>query len=98
MNEHAIIDRPGGEQRAARARVDAASKLLKGAKGDKSDVPDDFAALLFGQVAPEDLIGYTAAELAALSREAFAFLGTRKPGAPKIRFESPKRTKRWVWI
>ena len=55
MNKQAIIDRPGGEQRAARARIEAASKLLK---GDKSGVPDDFAALLFGQVAPEDLVGY----------------------------------------
>src|SRR5205823_6615925 len=27
---------------------------------------------------------------AALAREAWAFLATRKPGAPKIRFESPK--------
>ena len=86
MNQQAIIDRPGGEERAARARIDAAAKLLR---GDKSDVPDDFVALLFGRAAPEDLVGYDAAELAALAREAWAFLAARKPGAPKIRFEQP---------
>ena len=32
---------------------------------------------------------YDAAELAALARDAWAFFATRKPGAPKIRFESP---------
>ena len=52
-------------------------------------MPDDFAALLFGRAAPEDLVGYDAAELAALAREAWAFLAARKPGAPKIRFEQP---------
>ena len=53
MNQQAIIDRPGGEERAARARIDAAAKLLR---GDKSKVPDDFVALLFGRAAPEDLV------------------------------------------
>ena len=86
MNQQAITSRPGGEERAARARIDAAAKLLR---GDKSNVPDDFAALLFGRAAPEDLVGYDAAELAALAREAWAFLAARKPGAPKIRFEQP---------
>ena len=86
MNQQAIVDRPDGEERAARARIDAAAKLLR---GGKSDVPDDFVALLFGRAAPEDLVGYEAAELAALAREAWAFLATRKPGAPKIRFEQP---------
>ena len=57
MNQQAIVDRPGDEERAARARIDAAGKLLR---GDKSDVPDDFVALLFGRAAPEDLVGYDA--------------------------------------
>ena len=52
-------------------------------------MPDGFAALLFGRAAPEDLVGYDAAELASLARDAWAFFATRKPGAPKIRFESP---------
>jgi glutamate dehydrogenase len=87
MNQQAIIDRPDREDRAARARIDAAAKLLR---GGKSDVPDDFVALLFGRAAPEDLVGYEAAELAALAREAWAFVATRKPATPKIRFEQPK--------
>jgi glutamate dehydrogenase len=90
MNEQAIIDRPGGEERAARARIDAASKLLRGSKGD---VPDDFVALLFARAAPEDLIVYGAGELAALGRDAWAFLATRKPGAPKIRFQQPNASE-----
>src|SRR3954447_9606873 len=87
MNQQAIVDRPDREDRAARARIDAAAKLLR---GGKRDVPDDFVALLFGRAAPEDLVGYTAAELAALAREAWAFLGTRKQGGPKIGIEQPK--------
>src|SRR5436305_14699311 len=86
MNQQAIIDRPDREDRAARARIEAAAKLLR---GSKSDVADDFVALLFGRAAPEDLVGYEAAELAALAREAWAFVVTRKPAAPKIRFEQP---------
>src|SRR3954447_17752697 len=87
MNQQAIVDRPDREDRAARARIDAAAKLLR---GGKSDVPDDFVALLFGRGAPEDLVTYEAAELAALARDAWAFVATRKAAAPKIRFEQPK--------
>ena len=86
MNQQAITSRPGSEERAARARIDAAAKLLR---GDKSNVPADFAALLFGRAAPEDLVGYDASELAVLAREAWVFLAARKPGTPKIRFEQP---------
>ena len=86
MNQQAIVDRPDREDRAARVCIDAAAKLLR---GSKSDVPDYFVALLFGRAAPEDLVGYEAAELAALAREAWAFVATRKPAAPKIRFEQP---------
>ena len=89
MNQQVIVDRPDGEDRAARACIDAAAKLLR---GSKSNVPDDFVALLFGRAAPEDLVSYEAAELAVLAREAWAFVATRKPAAPKIRFEQPKAT------
>ena len=41
MNQPAMVDRPDREDRAARARIDAAAKLLR---GGKSDVPDDFVA------------------------------------------------------
>ena len=89
MAQAKTADRPGGEERAARARIDAAGKLLR---GGKDDAPDDFAALLFAGTAPEDLVAYEAADLATLARDAFAFLSTRKPGAPKIRFAAPKAT------
>ena len=36
MNEQTIIDRPGGDERAARTRLAAAAKQLH---GDKSNVP-----------------------------------------------------------
>jgi hypothetical protein len=60
MNHQALTDRPSGEDHAARARMDAAAKLLR---GDKSNVPEDFVALLFGRAAPEDLVGYGARRL-----------------------------------
>jgi glutamate dehydrogenase len=84
MTQQRIAERPGGEERAARSRIDTAEKFLR-----KSDTPGNFAALLFGRVVPEDLIAYEPSELAALAREAYAFLATRKTGAPKIRFDNP---------
>jgi glutamate dehydrogenase len=73
------------DERAALALTDAASRLL----GNGHNVPQGFVELLFARVVPEDLIGYSADELAALAREAYEFLFARRRGAPKIRFESP---------
>jgi glutamate dehydrogenase len=86
MTQHVAADRSSPEDRSARARIGAAGKLLRDSKGD---VPDGFAALMFARTAPEDLVRYDAAEIAVLTREAWTFFGTRKPGAPKIRFWSP---------
>src|SRR4051794_3370347 len=74
-----------GDEHVARALIDAAGKLMKDA-----DTPANFAALLFGRAAPEDLAGYEPAELAALARSAFAFIATRKPGTAQVRFEQPQ--------
>jgi len=74
------------EERAAGALIGAAARLLN---GDRIDGADRFVALLFGRAAPEDLVGYDKNELAALARDAWAFLSARKPGAPKIRIVSP---------
>src|SRR4051812_50136535 len=87
MNQPAIVDRPDGEDRAARVRIDAAAKLLR---GGKSEVPDDFVGLLFGRAAPEDLIGYHAAELAVLAREAWGVIAARKAGAPENPVVAPQ--------
>ena len=57
--------------------------------GNGHGLPDQLLARLFAHAAPEDLVGYEPSELAALAESAFAFLGVRKPGAPKIRFVSP---------
>ena len=35
----------------------------------------------------------SAAELAAIAEDAWEFLGTRKPGAPKIRFFTPRASQ-----
>jgi glutamate dehydrogenase len=73
------------DERAAMALTDAASRLID--NGD--DVPPGFVELLFARVVPEDLVGYSADELAALARDSSEFLFTRRRGTPKIRFESP---------
>jgi glutamate dehydrogenase len=72
-------------EQSARPRVGAAAKLLRGDE-------QDFAALLFGRAAPEDLNTYGPAEVATLVRDAFAFFATRKPGTAKVRLESPALT------
>ena len=73
------------DEHAAMALTDAASRLL----GNGHDVPPGFVGLLFARTAAEDLIGYTPDELAELAGEAAQFLGTRRRGEPKIRFDSP---------
>src|SRR5438093_716294 len=52
-------------------------------------MPAGFVSLLFARTAPEDLIAVAPRELAWLAREAWAFLAVRRPGEPKIRFDSP---------
>jgi glutamate dehydrogenase len=74
------------DQQSTRARLGAARDLLRSERGE---VPENFAELLFARTAPEDLVGYAPAELAALARDAWAFLVVRRRGVPKIRFESP---------
>ncbi|HXF88846.1 MAG TPA: NAD-glutamate dehydrogenase [Xanthobacteraceae bacterium] len=73
------------DERAAMALTDAARRLV----GSEDRVPPGFVEVLFARVAPEDLVGYSAEELAELAREAAVFLLTRRRGAPKIRFEAP---------
>src|ERR1043165_6124509 len=89
MTQHMTAEHSSPEQRSVRARVGAAGKLLR---EGKIDVPDGFAALLFGRAAPEDVVRYDAAELAALAHEAWTFFSVRKSGAVKIKFESPDAT------
>src|SRR2546421_1561433 len=73
------------EERAGRRLIEQAGTILKGLRGD---MPESFAPLMFAGVSPEDLVRYEPRELADLAEAAWLFLQQRKPGAPKIRFES----------
>src|SRR5262249_23141200 len=73
------------EERAARRLIEQAGTILTGLYGD---MPENFAGQLFARAAPEDLAGYARRELAGLAEEGWGFLKERKPGAPKVRFDS----------
>src|SRR4051812_13542871 len=77
------------EERAARQLVEAASGLLSA----RADIPKSFLAQLFGGAVAEDLLRYTPEELAAFAATTWSFAGTRRPGAPKIRFERMPEAK-----
>ena len=51
--------------------------------------PANFAELLLSRAAPEDLLTYTARDLAQLAQDAWEFLAERRPGNVKIRLQSP---------
>ena len=75
----------GDEEYVARRLVEQAGTILKGLRGD---MPESFAPLLFARASAEDLVRYEPRELAELAEAAWLFLAERKPGEPKIRFES----------
>jgi glutamate dehydrogenase len=78
---------PGNEEdNVAGLLIAAAGTLLEAAR---SDVPREFVDGLFGLAVPEDVLGYNAREVIALAEAAWALMGERRPGAPKIRFEQP---------
>src|SRR4051812_4780254 len=65
--------------------IEQAQIIVKSVRGD---VPDSFLPLMFAGVPAEDLVRYEPRELAELAESAWQFLQERKPGPPKIRFES----------
>src|SRR5581483_5115484 len=73
------------EESAAAGLVAEASRLLE---AESYGVPKGFVGQLFGQAAADDVIAYTARELAQMARDAWALLQLRKPGAPKIQVGS----------
>src|SRR6195256_5400531 len=86
MNEAVAIapkDVDGSEDGQARRLVTAAGAQLTGG------APKNFAELLFGRAAPEDLIHYEADERARLAQRSWGFRAERKPGAFKLRMEQP---------
>jgi glutamate dehydrogenase len=52
------------------------------------DIPQRFAALLFGRVVPDDVVQLGENDLATLAARAFEALRKRAPGAPKISCET----------
>ncbi|HZS62978.1 MAG TPA: NAD-glutamate dehydrogenase [Xanthobacteraceae bacterium] len=65
------------------ALLDRAANELR---GREPHIPKNFVHQLFGQVAADDLAAYEPQAIADFARQAWAFLATRRPGAPKIRF------------
>src|SRR3954453_7400664 len=65
--------------------IEQAQIIVKSVRGD---VPDSFLPLMFAGGPAEDLVRYESRELAELAESAWQFLQQRKPGPPKIRFES----------
>jgi glutamate dehydrogenase len=74
------------EERAGRQLIGQAETILYGRRGD---VPANFVALLFARAALEDLLRYTARELAALAESAWGALQKRTPGTAQMRMENP---------
>ncbi|MEM1287964.1 MAG: NAD-glutamate dehydrogenase [Pseudomonadota bacterium] len=69
-----------------RKLVDAALTLL----GEGGEAIERFAQALFRDGASEDLVNYTASELAAISKEAFTRTSNRKSGEAFVRVYNPK--------
>src|SRR4051794_26818024 len=76
------VELPGTEEEGlARTAIAQAQAALK---DRRSDIPPAFVAQLFGQVVPEDVVRYAAADLATLAERAFDLLAARPAGSPKI--------------
>ena len=74
------------EENAARELLRQAAILVE----NSGDLPRGFVAALFGRAAPEDLVAYSAQEIAALARASFAYLQKRAPGVAGVRVSAPQ--------
>src|SRR5258705_9397004 len=83
----AVEQHAGREEEQVAALLVATAGALLESQG--TGAPKAFADALFGQTMPEDVVRYNGREVAALAEAAWGFLAERKPGAPKIRLESP---------
>jgi glutamate dehydrogenase len=70
------------DEDAARRLLREASAIVQSRVGN---IPPEFLAQLFGGAAPEDLVHYQAAEIAAIAEGTWGFLGERQPHTRKIR-------------
>src|SRR5262249_51160173 len=85
MNETTSLATMAAEDGGDRARrlIEEADWLLG------PGVPPDFVERLLGRAAPEDVLAYTARDLARLAQDGWELLAERKPGAPKLRLQTP---------
>jgi glutamate dehydrogenase len=74
-------------ERAIAQLVERAGEVLR---FERSGVPDGFAARLFARASAEDIAVYSPDEIAAFAAQAYTFMATRQPGAPKIRVYAPE--------
>ena len=77
---------------------EAARQLLRDANtilhSRIADLPPDFVKQVFAGAAPEDLVHYSALEIAEITEGTWRFLGERRPQTPKIRVGTPQSTSR----
>jgi len=83
----AVEQHAGGEEEQVAALLVATAGTLLESQG--TGAPKAFVDALFGLTVPEDVVRYDAREVAALAEAAWGFLAERKPGASKIRLETP---------
>ena len=72
-----------------RKLIEAAVKLL-GEEGEKGEILSRFASALFREGAAEDLVLYSAPELASIAHDVFARMADRRAGEPFVRIFNPK--------
>ncbi len=72
-----------------RKLIEAAVKVL-GEEADGAEALSKFAAALFREGAAEDLVTYSAAELAAIARDTFERMSDRRSGQAFVRVFNPK--------
>jgi glutamate dehydrogenase len=74
------------QENAARELVRQAALVVE----DSGDLPRGFVPALFGRAASEDIVAYSAQEIAALARASFDHLKKRVAGAASVRVSSPQ--------
>jgi glutamate dehydrogenase len=86
-----VLDKPAAERHgneidaAASSIIDKASRALA---GRRADIPQDFVALLYARVVPDDVTRYDAEDVAGLAERAYDYLKERQRGTSKIRCET----------
>ncbi len=78
------------EESAARQLIERASVALASLE---PKIPKSFLSQLYGRAVADDLAGYQPATLAQLAKETWASLRMRRPGEPKIRFDTLQDTQ-----